>query len=130
MSSSSLRAQNTVNKLVKKTKYTGRTHFMEELYLSKPKILMNTLSLQDDQYSSIFLVGHNPELTELANILIEDNFSKLPTMAVLAIDLDIDSWTEIEGIKGTVDFFIQPKQFKYYVPKQIRTILSHKELKD
>lgn len=96
---------------------------MKELYRSSPETYFNVLSLQDDIYNSIFLIGHNPELTEFANIILGENFSKFPTLGVLAIDLNIDSWEEIAQECGEVDFFIQPKQFKYYMPKQIRTRL-------
>ena len=123
LSSLALRAQTTADQLAKKIGYEGKIHYMKELYNSRPETLMNVLTLQDDSYDTIFLVGHNPELTEFANFLIEDNFSKIPTLGVLAINLNINSWSEISEKCGTVDFFIQPKQFKYYMPKQIRTTL-------
>jgi len=97
---------------------------MSEIYMVRPEVIMDTLSLQEDKYNDIFLIGHNPELTEIINHLIDDNFQKLPTMGVICINLDIDSWSDIKDIKGEVDFFISPKQFKYYVPKQIRTKLD------
>jgi len=122
LSSSALRAQLTADKLAKKIKYKGRIHYMEELYTARPETLINILSLQDNSDESIFLVGHNPELTELGNRLIREDFTKLPTLGVLAIHLDIEKWEEIREKVGHVDFFIHPKQFKYYMPKQIRTI--------
>lgn len=124
LSSLALRAQVTADQLGKKIGYEGRIHYMEELYNSRPDTIMNVLTLQDDGYETIFLIGHNPELTEFSNFLIEDNFSKLPTLGVLAIRLDIDSWSDIGEKCGEIDFFIQPKQFKYYMPKQIRTTLA------
>jgi len=127
ISSLALRAQTTADQLAKKIGYDGRIHYMEELYNSRPEILMNVLTLQDDSDETIFLVGHNPELTEFANFLLKDNFPKLPTLGVLAIHLNIDSWSEIKEQCGEIDFFIQPKQFKYYMPKQIRTTLAMKE---
>lgn len=123
LSSLALRAQTTADQLGKKIGYEGRIHYMEELYNSRPETLINILTLQDDSYETIFLVGHNPELTEFANFLIEENFPKLPTLGVLAINLNIDSWHDIAEKCGEIDFFIQPKQFKYYMPKQIRTTL-------
>ncbi len=126
LTSLALRAQITAVKLAEELNYEGRIHYMEELYSSRPEKLMNVLTLQDDIYESIFLIGHNPELTEFANFLIEENFSKMPTLGVLALNLDIDSWVEIGERCAEVDFFIQPKQFKYYMPKQIRTTLPKK----
>ncbi len=127
LSSSALRAQLTADKLAKKIAYDGRIHYMEELYMTRPETLMNILSLQENSYTNIFLVGHNPELTEFGNLLIEESFTKLPTLGVLAINLNIESWEEIAEKCGKIDFFIHPKQFKYYMPKQIRTTWDKRE---
>ena len=129
LSSSALRAQLTADKLSKKIQYKGRIHYMEELYMTRPETLMNILSLQDNSDESIFLVGHNPELTELGNLLIREDFTKLPTLGVLAINLEIEQWEEIGENLGHIDFFIHPKQFKYYMPKQIRATWDKKKKK-
>ncbi len=125
LSSAALRAQLTADGLAQKIQYTDHIQYMDELYLTRPEMIMNVLSLQEDQHNSIFLIGHNPALTELANILQNENMTKFPTLGILAITLDIDSWEEIkESCHGKVDFFIFPKQFKYYIPEQIRTTLG------
>ena len=126
LSSSALRAQMTADQLAEKMEYQGRIHYMEELYMTRPETLLNIMTLQDNEYDKIFLIGHNPELTEFANLLIEEHFSKLPTLGILAINLDIDSWEDIGEDIGEIDFFIHPKQFKYYLPKQIRTTWDKK----
>lgn len=123
LSSCALYAQVTADKLAKNLSYSGITHYMKELYRSELEVMLNVLSLQDEKDESIFLIGHNPGLTEFANFLTDENFEKVPTMAVLAIKLEIDNWSELTQKCGKVDFFIQPKQFKYYMPKQIRTRL-------
>lgn len=123
LSSMALRSQMTADILAEKIKYKGNIHYMQELYNSRPETLMNVLTLQDDSHNIIFLIGHNPEITEFANFLIKENFAKMPTMGVLAINLEINTWSDIREECGSVEFFIQPKQFKYYMPKQIRTTL-------
>jgi phosphohistidine phosphatase len=128
LSSLALRSQMTADKLAKKMKYEGKIHYMNELYNSRPDTLMNVLTLQDDMHEAIFLVGHNPELTEFANFLIENNFYKLPTLGVLALELDINSWADIEEQCASIDFFIQPNQFKYFVPNQIRTTIMQERI--
>ncbi|SFV70981.1 phosphohistidine phosphatase SixA, putative [hydrothermal vent metagenome] len=121
LSSLALRAQITADSLAEKMNYDGKIHYMDELYNKRPKTLMNVLTLQYDSYNAIFLVGHNPELTEFANFLLGESFYKLPTLGILALELDIDSWSKIDEKCAKIDFFIQPKQFKYFVPEQIRT---------
>jgi len=125
LSSAALRAQLTADGLAEKLGYTETIQYMDELYLTTPEMHINVLSLQEDAYDSIMLVGHNPALSELANILQHENFGKFPTLGVLSITLDIESWEEIkESCHGTIDFFIFPKQFKYYMPGQIRSTLG------
>lgn len=124
LSSLALRAQLTADSLAEKLEYQERIHYMHELYMVRPETLINILGLQDNQHDSIFMVGHNPELTELANELLKDNIPKLPTLAILAIKLDIESWGDIEGTYGEVDFFVYPKQFRYYMPRAMQKELQ------
>jgi len=124
LSSLALRAQLTADKIAQKVDYNDKIHYMSELYMVRPEKLLNILSLQENQYNSIFLVGHNPELTELAKSLIREDLSKLPTLGVIGIKFDIDSWSEIKDSIGEIDIFIYPKQFKYYMPKEIKKTLK------
>jgi len=128
LSSAALRAQLTADILGEKIGYEGEYRYLEELYLTRPEMVLNVLSLQEPEVESLFLVGHNPALSELANILQPENFTKFPTLGVLALDLAIESWEEIlEGCHGRIDYFIFPKQFRYYLPGQIRATLSRGE---
>ena len=125
LSSAALRAQLTADGLGEKVGFQGTYRYMDELYLTSTELILNVLSLQESDCESIFLVGHNPALTELANMLQPKNFTKFPTLGILAIDLPIESWSEITEYRdGAIDFFIFPKQFRYYMPKQIRTTLK------
>ncbi len=123
ISSSALRAQLTADELAKRIDYAGKIHYMEELYLSRPERILNILALQDDQHESIFIVGHNPELTILANKLVDNQLGKMPTLGIVKIEFDIESWDQIDEGKGRFDFYIYPNQFRYYMPKQIRAVL-------
>jgi phosphohistidine phosphatase len=80
--------------------------------------------MQDADHRTIFVVGHNPQLTDTANMFIDEHIAKIPTAGIIAINFDIQEWSELEDTVGEIDFFIYPKQFKYYVPKQIRAVLD------
>jgi phosphohistidine phosphatase len=123
LSSCALRAQQTTDLLAKKINFTGKKYYLEELYLTGVEDISEIISIQEDQVDSMFIIGHNPQLHELANSLINDHISKFPSLGVIAINFDIEEWNEILNKKGEIDFFIFPKQFKYYMPKQIRTQL-------
>jgi phosphohistidine phosphatase len=124
LSSCALRAQETTDLLAEKISFEGKKHYLKELYLTAVEDITEIISVQDDEINMMFIVGHNPQLHELANSLINEHISKFPTLGIVAIDFDIESWSEIADKKGKIDFFIFPKQFKYYMPRQIRGLLS------
>ena len=126
LSSCSLRTQETADGLGDKLEFEGPRLYLQELYLSSPETLKETLMMQEKSYDSILVVGHNPQVTDLVKILTDEHISKMPALGVAAINFDIEDWSELETAKGEIDFFIYPKQFKYYMPKQIRTTLELK----
>jgi phosphohistidine phosphatase len=124
LASCARRTEETADLLAKKLEYDGPVNYMQELYFTDTDTLKQIIMLQENDADTIFVVGHNPQVTDMANALIDEHISKIPTMGVVAIEFDIGRWSEIEHMKGKMDFFIYPKQFQYYVPNQIRAILS------
>ena len=124
IASCSLRTQETADKLADKLEFEGPRYYLKELYLTQPETLKETLMMQEKHFDSILVVSHNPQVTELANMLTEEHISKIPTVGVVAINFDIKKWSQLEEAQGEIDFFIYPKQFKYYMPKQIRSTLE------
>ena len=80
--------------------------------------------MQENHFNSILVVGHNPQVTEFTRMMTGGSTSKIPALGVVAINFDIKGWNELEETEGEIDFFIYPKQFKYYMPKQVRTTLE------
>jgi len=124
LSSCSLRTQETADGLGDKLGFKGPRQYLQELYLTRPNILKDILIMQENKYNTILVVGHNPQITELISILTDEHVSKVPTLGVVALNFDVDQWSDIEEKKGEIDFFISPNQFKYYMPKAIRSILD------
>ena len=124
LSSCALRAQQTADILSQKINSDSKKYYLKELYLSSLEEMKEIIMAQESSVKTIFLVGHNPQLHELANSFIDEHINKLPTLGIVAIDFDISDWSEIEDEKGKLDFFIFPKQFKYYMPRQIRGFVS------
>jgi phosphohistidine phosphatase len=125
LSSCALRAQETADIISEKLQYKGKIEYLQELYYTPTSTLLDILYMLDISVNVAFVIGHNPQLTDIANILIDEHISKIPSSAVVAINFDIQNWNELAYQKGKIDFFITPKQFKYYVPKQIRAVLDN-----
>jgi len=124
LSSCVMRAEQTALALAEKLDFEGKKYFLEELYYAPIQEVLGIIMAQGQSCDSIFVIGHNPQLNELVNTLSSEHINKIPTAGVVALSFAIDSWSEVEDVKGELDFFIYPKQFRYYMPKQIRTTLS------
>lgn len=67
---------------------------------------------------TLLLVGHNPGLQELAQLLIGDAdaraalIAKFPTAALAVIDFHTDLWNEIAPHGGRLDRFIVPRMLE------------------
>ena len=52
---------------------------------------------------TLMLVGHNPALSDLADLLVAgDTVPGLPTCAVVAVDLPIEDWSRVGRDRGTL----------------------------
>lgn len=60
---------------------------------------------------AVLMVGHNPTLTELANLLCRDvRVDNVPTCGVLRLDYEMRDWAEFPGIPPVAWFFDYPKR--------------------
>jgi len=125
LSSCALRAQQTTDRLADKIAFKGKKFYLRELYFTSVEMMGEIISIQDDSIDSMFIVGHNPYLHELVNTLIDEHISKFPSLGIIAIDFNTESWANLATVKGKINFFIFPKQFKYYMPGHIRGFLTN-----
>jgi phosphohistidine phosphatase len=80
------------------------------IYLASPGELLEVLSAVEDVINALVLVGHNPGLTQLANLMLRDlALPNLPTAGVVAVDCDIDSWSAIASARFSLRFYDYPK---------------------
>ena len=82
-------------------------------YLADDDELVDVLKDHDDILQHIMLVGHNPGLTDLANLIAKANIDNIPTSGVVMIDLNVDSWSKITKGCGKVTKFDYPKKIDY-----------------
>ncbi len=84
--------------------------FDESIYTSSTTDLLDVLRRVSDRKDTIFLVGHNYAITDLAVALTETDILNIPTSGIVGIDLRIESWTETAPGTGDLLFFDYPKK--------------------
>jgi len=58
----------------------------EEIYMQGLEALLELVSKLDDDWNRVYLTGHNPELTELANRLTGADIENVPTCGIVSVE--------------------------------------------
>jgi len=86
--------------------------FDEQIYEASPQTLVKVLSAVDDKAGSAMVVGHNPGMEGLIRFLTGET-AAMPTAGLAVIDLDIENWSEIDHMSGTLVEVLRPKDVGY-----------------
>lgn len=84
---------------------------VETLYTFDADDLLDWLAVQDDQLAALFLVGHNPAFTDLANALCGDwVLDNLPTAGYLRLSLGIEAWGQLGEGSARLEHRLFPRE--------------------
>ena len=78
----------------------------QRLYASAAGKLLYVIHEQEDDRQCLMLVGHNPEMTELAQHFSRE-LPEMPTAGVARIDFDVESWALVGSttpVSAVLDF--------------------------
>jgi phosphohistidine phosphatase len=89
----------------------------DRLYEVGAKALLDPLREVPAAVHGLLVVGHNPGLQELANLLMASGdidarqrlLEKFPTTALAVIDFPIDAWSALSPRSGRLDRFVTPR---------------------
>lgn len=104
------RAKHTAEQIAKAISYPlGKIRFEQRIYEADPETLLALIGLTESNIGSLMLVGHNPGLTLLVNILGGGPLDNLPTCAVAALQFDCDDWL-LQGRSPRAAAIWRPKE--------------------
>lgn len=83
--------------------------FSPAIYEASPAALLELIRGCEERWQHLLLVGHNPGLTELGNLLAGCGIDNLPTCAVLVIDFEISNWRQVAPGAGALFLYDYPK---------------------
>lgn len=94
LSSTALRARQTVEFAAAGAGFTGEVQYLSSLYLAEPETCLGVLSVVPDEFERVMIVGHNPGLESLVQILSR-RIVGLPTGKLAYISLPLQSWKDL-----------------------------------
>ena len=81
-----------------------------DIYEADPLDIIRLISALPDHASTVFMFGHNPTFTDVANIFAEKHIENVPTCGIVRIESEVDSWGAFDESNATVR--------KHYFPKE------------
>ncbi|WP_082600436.1 histidine phosphatase family protein [Agromyces sp. Root81] len=88
----------------------------ERLYAASVETMLRVIRSLDDRLSSAMLVGHNPEMTELAT-----RFSRtaeaMPTAAIAVFTFDAASWADVRTATNAGNLAVPPITMTFDAPR-------------
>ena len=98
ISSSAARARSTAEKVAKTSRYSGEISVESSLYRAGSSAYLDTLRHLTSQYDTVLIVGHNPDVEHLVEILT-GNVMTIPTCGLAYVKLLIEKWLDLKDDK-------------------------------
>jgi len=111
LASPAVRAWETAKLLAKEISYP--LEFLQRepgLYHAGVNKLFDIIAAQDEGFNNIVVVGHNPGLTDLANVLVPGVTGNIPTAGFVSLLLDCNDWDLRLRKSATLIRFDYPKR--------------------
>jgi len=112
LTSSATRASLTAKGLANNLPQNVKIKCLDALYMAEPLEVIEVIKEIKDKYNTLFIVGHNPETTELTDLMMDDTIDNVPTLGIVAFNVPIKHWKKFSPEKAILDFYIYPKMFK------------------
>jgi phosphohistidine phosphatase len=95
LSSTAVRARQTAELVAAACGFVGDVVYLDSYYLAEPDAYLAGLSAQSDDLERIMIVGHNPGLEGLLQIL-SGRIEALPTGTIAYLSLPVTSWHSLQ----------------------------------
>jgi len=111
LSSPAKRAQKSARTIAEIIGYnTDNITYEKSLYDSSYTTYRYLLDSLDNKIDSLFIVAHNPTLTEVGERLSGAILTNIPTCSIVCISFNVKSFQDIEEESGKILFFDYPKK--------------------
>ena len=103
------RARQTVALLAEAAGLSAPLRYDERIYEATATRLAEVVSQADEGAGTLLLVGHNPGLEELLELLTGET-RRMPTAALACVQLDTERWAKLAPRSGRLEWHVKPKE--------------------
>ena len=109
LSSPAVRARETIGIAIKASHLTAEVHYDQRIYEAGPMRLLEVISEIEEETSEVLVVGHNPGLEELLQLLT-GRIERMATGTLAKIDLKTAKWSKTADHTGKLAWLVKPKE--------------------
>lgn len=106
------RAEQTARAAIEAGEWDVEPALAEDLYDTPPWKVLREVRRQPDELRSLLLSFHEPTCSETLSDLVGHVSVKMPTGALARVDLQVESWEDVEPGAGILVWLITPKILK------------------
>ena len=111
LSSTAARTRETIETVLQSAAMPIDTRYDQRIYDGGPLCVVEVISEIDNDSNAVLLVGHNPALEDLLQVLTGEDVHLSPgTLA--KIDLEVNEWSEVGPGSGVIDKILRPKELE------------------
>lgn len=108
LTSSAVRARETLATAAESGGWTGPARVTEALYDATPEAVLGEIRQTPDDADTLVVVGHEPTWSALVSLLIGGGAVEMKTAALARVDLDVDRWADAAPGRGTLALLLPP----------------------
>ncbi len=82
----------------------------KDIYEAYPSVILRIISALPDTAQTVFLFGHNPTFTDVANNFTDDFIDNVPTCGVVHIESSAANWASVDGENSRIKACYFPKE--------------------
>ena len=109
--STAARARETAELVLVASELTANARYDQNIYEAGPQRLLEVISEIDENTNTVLLVGHNPGMEELLQLLTDHN-EQMGTGTLAKIELNADEWSKVLDGKASLDWIVKPTERK------------------
>ncbi|TGE21684.1 histidine phosphatase family protein [Hymenobacter aquaticus] len=110
VSSPAVRAMSTAALVAKAVEYPHQQiQVIEAIYRAEVPGLAEIVRQLPNGADSVLLVGHNPTITDFANVISPSPLNELPTAAIVCVKFNCASWAEADRSNAEFYFYDYPR---------------------
>ena len=105
--STAARARETTEIVLASAEITAPANYAQAIYEADATMLLELISRIENSANTVLVVGHNPGMEELVNLLTNRS-EQMSTCTLAKITFETDDWNQVAPGAGTLEQFVRP----------------------